>query len=181
MSGKEQSIWQSTESKLTYWAVLQRKQVEYMPINFACCLPNRSGLYFWLCKSMGSQQQSVFEFGCKLNQCTVSSKKYQCTVIYKCISGWVLWCPIPMLISLNSSHRNIFASFILKLNQPCLLLLALWFPAKVWTLLYFIMHLLFVFIIIISVLFGGYNLLFWPSGFFVHYILGLCMCSFFFW
>ena len=93
--------------------------------NFACCLPNRSGLYFWLCKSMGSQQQFVFEFYCKLYQCTVSSKKYLCTVIYKCISGWVLWCPIPMLITLNSSHRNIFASFILKLNQPCLLLLAL--------------------------------------------------------
>ena len=148
MSGKEQSIWQSTESKPTYWAVLQRKQVEYMPINFACCLPNRSGLYFWLCKSMGSQQQLVFEFYCKLYQCTVSSKKYLCAVIYKCISGWVLWCPIPMLISLNSSHRNIFASFILKLNQPCLLLLALWFPAKVWTLLYFIMHLLFVFILL---------------------------------
>ena len=38
----------------------------------------------------------------------------------------------------------------------------------------------FCFFIIISVLFGGYNLLFWPSGFFVHYILGLCMCSIFF-
>ena len=151
-----------------------------MPINSACCLPNRSGLYFWLCKSMGSQQQLVFEFGCKLNQCTVSSKKYQCTVIYKCISGWILWCPISMLISLNSSHRNIFASFILKLNQPCLLLLALWFPAKVWTLLYLSCIFTFCFFIIISVLFGGYNLLFWPSGFFVHYILGLCMCSFFF-
>lgn len=35
----------------------------------------------------------------------------------------------------------------------------------------------FCFYFIISMLFGGYNILFWPSGCFVHYNLGPCMCS----
>jgi hypothetical protein len=86
---------------------------------------------------MASHQQLVFD-----------SIFNQCTVKYRCINDWVLWCH--MDISPSSSHRTIFASLILKLNQPCLRLLALSFPAKVWIFLffYFIINLHFGFLLL---------------------------------